>query len=38
MKEELESIDKSNIRDLVDLPEGNKSFGVRRVYKVKANP
>jgi len=38
MKEELESIEKNGTWELVDLPLGKKSIGVRWVYKVKANP
>src|ERR1044072_2690340 len=38
MKEELESIEKNNTWELVDLPERKKEIGVKWVYKVKANP
>lgn len=38
IKEELELIDKNKTWELVDLPKGKKSFGVRWVHKVKVNP
>lgn len=37
MKEELESIEKNNTWELVNLPYGKKLIGVRWVFKVKAN-
>lgn len=37
MKEELKSIDKNNIGELVDLPGGKKPIILRWVYKVKEN-
>lgn len=38
MKEELESIQKNNTWELVDLPKGKKAIGVKWVFKVKVNP
>lgn len=35
MKEELNSIEKNNTWDLVDLPRGKQVIGVKWVYKVK---
>lgn len=37
MKEELKSIEKNKIWELVKLPQGNKPIGVKWVYKVNAN-
>lgn len=37
MKEEMESIEKNNNWDLVDLSDGKKPIGVRCVFKVKEN-
>jgi hypothetical protein len=38
MKEELESIEKNNIWELVNLSDRKKPIGVKRVFKVKINP
>ncbi|XP_050890020.1 uncharacterized mitochondrial protein AtMg00820-like [Lathyrus oleraceus] len=38
VKDELEFIEKNKNWDLVDLPNGMKSIGVRWVFKVKENP
>lgn len=38
IKEELELIEKNKTWELVYLPQGKKSIGVRWVYKVKENP
>lgn len=38
IKEALKSIEKNKTWELVDLPQGKKSIGVRWVYKVKENP
>lgn len=35
MKEEMESIEKNKTWELIDLPYGKKSIGVRWVFKVK---
>jgi len=37
MDEEIDSIEINNTWDLVDLPEGKKIIGVKRVYKTKLN-
>jgi hypothetical protein len=37
MDEEIDSIERNNTWDLVDLPEGKKSIGVKWVYKTKLN-
>ncbi|GAU30980.1 hypothetical protein TSUD_104940 [Trifolium subterraneum] len=38
MNEEIESIERNNTWELVDLPHGKKAIGVKWVYKVKLNP
>ncbi|GAU20588.1 hypothetical protein TSUD_297610 [Trifolium subterraneum] len=38
MIEEIESIERNNTCELVDLPYGKKTIGVKWVYKVKLNP
>jgi hypothetical protein len=35
MDEEIDSIERNNTWDLVNLPEGKKSIGVKWVYKTK---
>jgi hypothetical protein len=37
MDEEIDSIERSNTWDLVDLPEGENSIGVKWVYNTKLN-
>ena len=37
VKEELDSIERNNMWELVDLPQGKESIGVKWVYKVKCN-
>ena len=37
MDEEIDSIERNNTWDLVDLPEGKNSIGVKWVYKTKLN-
>jgi hypothetical protein len=37
MDEEIDSIERNNTWDLVNLPEGKKSIGVKWVYKTKLN-
>ena len=38
MNEELNSIEKNNTWELVELPKNKKAIGVKWVYKVKVNP
>ncbi|GAU11617.1 hypothetical protein TSUD_346090 [Trifolium subterraneum] len=38
MNEEIESIERNNTWELVDLPHGKNAIGVKWVYKVKLNP
>ncbi|GAU51256.1 hypothetical protein TSUD_412480, partial [Trifolium subterraneum] len=38
MNEEIESIERNNTWELVDLPHGKKAIEVKWVYKVKLNP
>ncbi|GAU22960.1 hypothetical protein TSUD_247040 [Trifolium subterraneum] len=38
MNEEIESIERNNTWELVDLPHGKRAIGVKWVYKVKLNP
>jgi hypothetical protein len=37
MNQDIESIEKNNTWDLVDIPKHNKSIGVKWVYKTKLN-
>ena len=37
MDEEIDSIERNNTWDLVDLPEGKNNIGVKWVYKIKLN-
>jgi hypothetical protein len=37
MDEEIDSIERNNTWDLVDLPEGKNSIGFKWVYKTKMN-
>jgi hypothetical protein len=38
MDEEIDSIERNNTWDLVNLPKGKKSIGVKWVFKTKLNP
>jgi hypothetical protein len=37
MDEEIDSIERNNTWDVVDLPEGKNNIGVKWVYKTKLN-
>jgi hypothetical protein len=38
MDEEIDSIERNNTWDLVNLPKGKKSIGVKWVFKTNLNP
>jgi hypothetical protein len=37
MREEIEAVERNNTWELVDLPQGHRSIGLKWVYKLKKN-